>query len=62
LDTSLTLEALKMATAKRQISSGVTHHSDQVVQYASGECVDELKRHGFLISMARTGNPYMRMS
>jgi transposase InsO family protein len=58
LDTSLTLEALKMAVARRQIGPGVIHHSDQGVQYASGEYVDELKRHGFLISMARTGNPY----
>jgi putative transposase len=58
LDTSLTLEALKMAAARRQIGPGVIHHSDQGVQYASREYVDELKRHGFLISMARTGNPY----
>jgi putative transposase len=58
LDTTLTLEALKMATARRQIGPGVIHHSDQGVQYASGEYVDELKRHGFLISMARTRNPY----
>ena len=58
LDTSLTLEALERAVARRQIGPGVIHHSDQGVQYASGEYVDELKRHGFLISMARTGNPY----
>jgi putative transposase len=58
LDTSLTLEALKMAVTRRQIGPGVIHHSDQGVQYASCEYVDELKRHGFLISMARTGNPY----
>ena len=58
LDTSLTLEALNRAVARRQIGPGVIHHSDQGVQYASGEYVDELKRHGFLISMARTGNPY----
>jgi transposase InsO family protein len=58
VDSSLTLEALKMAIARRQPSPGVIHHSDQGVQYASGEYVDELKRHGFLISMACTGNPY----
>jgi putative transposase len=58
LNTSLTLEALERAVARRQIGPGVIHHSDQGVQYASGEYVDELKRHGFLISMARTGNPY----
>jgi len=47
-----------MAAARRQIGPGVIHHSDQGVQYASGEYVDDLKRRGFLISMARTGNPY----
>ena len=55
---AVTLEALKMAIARRQPGPGVIHHSDQGVQYASGEYVDELKRHGFLISMARAGNPY----
>jgi len=28
------------------------------VQYASGDYVTELKSHGFLVSMARAGNPY----
>jgi len=58
LDTALTLEALRVAIARRQPGSGVIHHSDQGVQYASGEYVDELKSYGFLVSMARTGNPY----
>jgi transposase InsO family protein len=58
LDTTLTLEALRMAIARRQPRPGVIHHSDQGVQYASGEYVEELKSHGFLVSMARTGNPY----
>jgi transposase InsO family protein len=48
LDTSLTLEALNRAVARRQIGPCVIHHSDQCVQYASGEYVDELKRQGFL--------------
>ncbi len=47
-----------MALTKRRPRPGVIHHSDQRVQYASGEYVDELKRHGFLVSMARVGNPY----
>ena len=47
-----------MAIVRRQLGLGVIHHSDHGVHYASGEYVDELKRHGFLISMARTGNPY----
>ncbi len=58
LDTELTLKALRMALAGRQPSSGVIHHSDQGVQYASVEYVEELKSRGFEISMARTGNPY----
>lgn len=58
LDTTPTLKALTMAISERQPANGVIHHSDQGVQYASGEYVDELKRHSFLVSMARTGNPY----
>jgi transposase InsO family protein len=58
LDTELTTKALRMAIAERQPGPGVIHHSDQGVQYASSGYVDELKRHGFEISMARTGNPY----
>jgi len=58
LDTSLTLQALRMAISRRLPVPGIIHHSDQGVQYASGEYVDELKKHGFLVSMARAGNPY----
>ena len=58
LDTTLTLEALRMAITERRLGPGIIHHSDQGVQYASGEYIDELKNHGFEISMARTGNPY----
>jgi len=58
LDTALTLEALRMAVDGRKPGPGVIHHSDQGVQYASEEYTDELKSHGFVISMARTGNPY----
>jgi len=58
IDTALTLQALRMAIAERQPDPGVIHHSDQGVQYASGEYIDELRGHGFEISMARTGNPY----
>ena len=58
LDTALTLDSLKMAIARRRPGSGVIHHSDQGMQYASGDYVEELKSHGFLVSMARAGNPY----
>ncbi len=58
LDTALTLKTLRMALAERQLEPGVIHHSDQGVQYASGEYIEELKSHGLEISMARVGNPY----
>ena len=58
LDTSLTLKALRMAIDERKPVPGVIHYSDQGVQYALGEYVEELRRHGFEISMARKGNPY----
>ena len=58
LDTTLTLQALKMAIAGRKPGAGNIHHSDQGVQYASDEYVAELQSYGFLVSMARAGNPY----
>jgi len=58
LDTFLTLEALRMAITRRHPVPGIIHHSDQGVQYASEEYVADLRRHGFVISMSRTGNPY----
>jgi len=58
LDTAMALDALRMAIALRRPSPGVIHHSEQGVQYASGEYIEELKSHGFEVSMTRTGNPY----
>lgn len=58
LDTELALEALHMALENRNPGDGVIHHSDQGVQYASHEYIDELMKYGFQISMARKGNPY----
>ena len=58
LDTALTLAALRMAIERRKPAAGVIHHSDQGVQYASHEYIEELKTHGFQISMSRKGNPY----
>jgi transposase InsO family protein len=58
LDAGLTLEALHRAISSRHPGPGIIHHSDQGVQYASSEYVEELNRHGFIISMARSGNPY----
>ncbi len=58
LDTALTLEAPRMAIARRRPGPGAIHHSDQGVQYISSDYVAELKKHGFEISMVRAGNPY----
>jgi putative transposase len=57
LDAHLTLEAFRMALARRHPAPGTIHHSDQGIQYASGNYVDELRKNGFEISMARRGNP-----
>ena len=58
IDTSLTLSALEMALAARWPEPGLIHHSDQGVQYASGEYVSRLEEAGGRISMAAVGNPY----
>ena len=54
----LAAEALRMALEHRHPLPGIIHHSDQGVQYASVEYVEELHRCGFMISMSRRGNPY----
>jgi putative transposase len=58
IDTALTLKALRMAIEKRCPEPGCIHHSDQGVQYASHDYVDQLERHRFQTSMSRKGNPY----
>jgi transposase InsO family protein len=60
IDTELTLNALLKAlqTRKADDLTGLIHHSDQGVQYASNEYVSYLKDIGIQISMSRKGNPY----
>jgi putative transposase len=58
IDTTLCLEALRMAIAHRNPPKGIIHHSDRGVQYASRDYVEMLLEHGFRISMSRKGNPY----
>jgi putative transposase len=58
VDTELSLRALTMALAARQVGPGLVHHSDQGVQYASAEYVALLTSREITISMSRTGNPY----
>lgn len=54
LDISLTLDALHTALAVRLPEM---HHSDQGIQYAAPDYVDELLQHGIQISMAAVGKP-----
>jgi transposase InsO family protein len=59
IDTRLALGALQNALESRGPGlEGLTHHSDQGVQYASREYVECLLEHGIRVSMSRRGNPY----
>jgi transposase InsO family protein len=58
MEDSLTLAALRMALSRRTIQSGLVHHSDRGVQYASGDYTDLLKANSITISMSRKGNPW----
>ncbi len=58
LETSLALTALRMALDCREFGPGLVHHSDQGVQYASGDYTGELKDNGIAISMSRKANPW----
>jgi len=60
IDTQLTLDALDKALTNRQGTdlTGLIHHSDQGVQYASKDYIDRLTRHCIKPSMSRRGNPY----
>jgi transposase InsO family protein len=58
LEDDLALEALRMALVSRGAPSGLVHHSDRGVQYASHDYTDLLKQRGVTISMSRKGNPY----
>jgi putative transposase len=54
LEVGLTLEALRRGLADRLPE---IHHSDQGVQYAAPDYVDELLQHDIQISMAAVGKP-----
>jgi len=58
LEAELAVAALRMALIERQPESGLVHHSDRGVQYASLEYTGMLKQHQAIISMSRKGNPY----
>jgi transposase InsO family protein len=52
------LTALRQAVARRQPPPGVVHHSDQGIQYACTDYVEELKANHMAPSMSRPANPY----
>ena len=58
LETTLVLEALRMALKQRRPRPGLVHHSDRGVQYAANDYTDQLEAHGIRISMSRRGNVY----
>ena len=58
LEDELTLSALRMALARRQVQPGLVHHSDRGTQYASSDYTKLLSDHGITISMSRKGNPW----
>ena len=59
LRVELALTALRMALGSRDvIPGGLVHHSDRGVQYACGDYIALLQRHGIQPSMSRAGCPY----
>jgi hypothetical protein len=54
----LAIAALEKAIAERKPLSGLVHHSDRGVQYASADYVRILNQHGMIPSMSRPANPY----
>ncbi len=58
LDATLTVAALQHALAERAVGTGLVHHSDRGVQYASHAYTRLLDDRGISISMSRRGNPY----
>jgi len=56
LESALATSALNMALRWRRPASGLLHHSDRGVQYASWEYQDRLASCGAVASMSRKGN------
>jgi transposase InsO family protein len=56
IDSALVQSAMKMALADRRPDTGLIHHSDRGVQYASGDFQDLLDDNKVICSMSRKGN------
>jgi putative transposase len=54
----LVCQALHQAIGKRKPDTGLIHHRDRGVQYASGSYQDLLELYGITCSMSRKGNCY----
>jgi putative transposase len=58
LASRLAIAAFEQAIATRKPASGLVHHSDRGVQYASEEYAEVIARHEMIPSMSRPANPY----
>jgi putative transposase len=58
LEADLSLEALRMALARREPVQGLLHHTDRGVQYASTDYRELLAVHQVTSSMSRRANCY----
>lgn len=56
IDRTLALDALSMALKTRRPESGLLHHSDRGVQYASADYQNQLRERGIVCSMSRKGD------
>jgi transposase InsO family protein len=56
METDLTADALRMALTRRQPSTGLLHHSDRGVQYASDAYQLLLEANGIEVSMSGKGD------
>jgi putative transposase len=52
------LGAFKRAQKTARPAAGLVHHSDRGIQYCSNQYVDELKKHGVLLSMTEENHCY----
>ena len=58
LEADLSLEALRMALARRRPQKGLLHHTDRGVQYAAIDYRELLAAHQLTASMSRRANCY----
>jgi putative transposase len=58
LESCLSIDALRMALAQRDIQRGLLHHSDRGVQYAATDYRELLSKHKIVPSMSRRANCY----